>query len=97
MESSLDGERTQLSRAVQALQTNNSHQPVCDADMLMDDSCWQGKRCLMCPIKKGSLEPGIFIGACPLIEALYVFFAMFCCHTCISFPTYLRFTPSYCC
>src|SRR5712692_10264630 len=59
-----------------------------DAHRLLDDPCCQGKRCLMRPIKKGSLQPGIFIGACPLIEALNVFFVMFCCHTCISFPTY---------
>ena len=68
-----------------------------DAHRLMDDTCCQGKRRLMCPIKKGSLQPGIFIGTSPLIEALYVFLAMFCCHTCISFPNYLRFAPSSCC
>src|SRR6266571_3234897 len=68
-----------------------------DAHRLMDETCCQGKRCLMCPIKKGSLQPGMFIGACPLIEALYVFFAMFCGHTCISFLKYLRFAPSSCC
>src|SRR5579864_6421904 len=67
-----------------------------DAHRLMDNTCCQGKRRLMCPIKKGSLQPGIFIGACPLLEALYVFFAMFCCHTCISFPNYLHFTLSSC-
>src|SRR6266487_4955825 len=68
-----------------------------DAYRLMDDTCSQGKRCLMCPIKKGSLQPGIFIGACPLIEALYIFFVMFCCHTCVSFPKYLRFASCSCC
>src|SRR5712692_10328805 len=78
-------------------QFSGSTADIKDAHRLMDDTCCQGKRCLMCAIKKGSLQPGMFIGACPLIEVLYVFFAMFCGHTCISFLQYLRFAPSFCC